>query len=126
MPSANLTFAEVVMYGIAILMVIVINRYFRSYLKYFEHWPLNLAIILLPTCLVLIYNLGWIIYGLNILPVIILLTAFVLGLQLYYYIRQVEVFYFQAYYLPASELVFMIFSTFLVGLLMLRIWLLFK
>lgn len=113
---------EFLNYVVPLVIIWIVNRYYRSYLKFFKHWPLTLAILLIPMWLVLIYNFGWLTFGFNVLPFIILLTAFMLGLQLFYMVREIDRFYFQSYYLPASELIFSILTAHLVGLILLRWW----
>lgn len=122
MTAANFSVGEILQYILPLAMIYLVNRYFRSYLKFVPSWPLTMAIILIPTWLVLIYNFGWIIFGFNLLPFSILLTSFMLGLHLYDYIRRIDRFYIQNYYLPASELIFLSLTAFLVGLILLR-WL---
>lgn len=126
MPYRGFSILELILYILPLVMILLTNKYFKSYLKYFKHWPLTLAICLLPTWLVLIYAFGWLTFGFNILPLILLLLAFTLGVQLYAYLKRTDHFYFQAYYLPASELSFVILSMHLLGLILLRWWVLIK
>lgn len=120
MVISSFSLAEFFQYLFPLAMIYIINRYFRSYLKFLPSWPLTMAIVLIPTWLVLIYNFGWIIFDFNVLPLSILLSSFALGLHLYDYIRRIDRFFFQAYYLPASELLFLSSTAFLIGLILLR------
>ncbi|WP_124057539.1 hypothetical protein [Vaginisenegalia massiliensis] len=112
---------ELMIYFLPILLVWLIQRYFRDYLKFFPDWPLSLAQVLIPFWLVLIYELGWLLYDLNVLPFVFFYTAFLLGLQLYDYIRRIDHFSFRHYYKPASELFFTILSCFLFSMMLLRL-----
>lgn len=112
---------EIVFYLMPFLLVGIINRYFKHYLKFFKKWPLTLAIVLLPLWLALIYAFGWLIFDYNMVPYILFLTAFMLGLHLYDHIRRINEFSYQTYYRPASQLVFVSLSAFLVGLMVLRL-----
>lgn len=112
---------ELLLYTLPILLVWVVERFFKHYLKYFKAWPLNLAIILIPMWLVLIYSFSWLIFDYNLVPYIVFITAFMLGLHLYDHIRRIDEFSYNTYYRPASRLVFTALSAFLVGLMVLRL-----
>ena len=65
---------EFLNYVVPLIIIWIVNRYYRSYLKFFKQWPLTLAILLIPMWLVLIYNFGWLTFGFNVLPFIIHIT----------------------------------------------------
>ncbi|NKZ29961.1 hypothetical protein HF969_07685 [Facklamia miroungae] len=102
------------------MMIILMKKYGKPYFTYFADWPLNLAICLLPTLFVLIYDFGWLIFGFNTLPFIFLFASFAIGVYLHDYMRSVDHFYFKAFYMPASELLFYILVFHLVGMVLLR------
>lgn len=113
--------AEVLLYLVPPIIIFVVNKYLKSYLKYFRGYPLNLAILLLPLWLVLIHLYSLLIFGFSLVPLILFITAFVLGIHLYDFIRRIDKFTFKKYYLPASQLIYTMFSVFLMGLIILRI-----
>ena len=123
--GAGFSVGELLQYLIPVAMIFIIRRYYRGYLKFFPSWPRTLAMVMTPTWIILIYNFGHFIFSFNVLPIIVLIIACLLGIQLYDYVRQIEVFYFQAYYLRASKLIFVFLTIFLLGLIILRWWTLF-
>ncbi len=118
--ASKFQWVEILLFITPIIVVYVSNKYFRPYLKYFKGWPLSLAILLLPLWLVLIFEFGWLVFEYNLVPYILFITAFMLGCQLYDYVRRVDEFFYRDYYQPASQLVFTSFTSFLTGLVLLR------
>lgn len=114
--------SEILLFTVPIAIIYFVNQYFKSYLKYFEEYPLTLAILLIPLWLTLIKSFSSLIFGFSLVAFIIFITSFALGLHLYDYIRFVNHFSFKKYYQPASRLVFIILSAFLLGLILLRIY----
>lgn len=114
--------SELLMYIIPPVIIFLVQKYYKPYLKYFSAFPLNLAILLLPLWLMLIHLFSVLIFGFTLVPYILFITAFALGLQLYDYIRYINEFTFKDYYLPATQLVYSIFSSFLLGLIILRVY----
>ena len=49
--------SELMIYITPILMVYLIQKYFKEYLKIFKEWPLTMAIILIPLWVTSIYLL---------------------------------------------------------------------
>lgn len=118
--ASKFQWIEIILYLAPVLTVYFTQKYFKHYLKYFKGWPLTLAIVLIPLWLVMIHSFGWLIFDYNLVPYILFLTAFMLGVQLYDYVRRVDEFWYKDYYQPASQLVFTSFTAFLVGLILLR------
>ncbi|MGX7076411.1 hypothetical protein [Globicatella sanguinis] len=114
--------SELMIYIMPILMVYLIQKYFKDYLKFFKEWPLTMAIILIPLWLTSIYLLGWLIFDYNLVPFILFFSCFILGLQLYDYVRSIDHFTFKNYYLMASKLLFQHLSAFFLGLVILRLF----
>ncbi|MGO4927186.1 hypothetical protein ACTQ5J_01110 [Fundicoccus sp. Sow4_F4] len=118
--ASKFQWVEILLFITPVVVVYMSHKYFRSYLNYFKGWPLSLAIILLPLWLVMIHEFGWLIFDYNLVPYILFITAFMLGCQLYDFVRRVDEFFYRDYYRPAGQLVFMSFSSFLTGLIILR------
>lgn len=118
----DFVFSELLLYIVPVVIIFVVQKYLKSYLKFFDKYPLNLAILLLPLWLTLIHLFSKLIFGFSLIPFILFITAFALGLQLYDYIRRIDMFTFQEYYMPASQLISKMFSAFLVGLVILRVY----
>lgn len=114
--------SELLLYIIPIVVIFGVQIYGRGYLKYFEGFPLNLSILLIPLWFVLIHLFSVLIFSFSLLPYILFISAFLLGLHLYDYIRRVDVFTFKAYYGPASARLFLILTSFLMGLIILRVY----
>lgn len=114
--------SELLLYIVPVIIIFVVQKYLKSYLKFFDKYPLNLAILLLPLWLTLIHLFSKLIFGFSLIPFILFITAFALGLQLYDYIRRIDMFTFQEYYMLASQLISKMFSAFLVGLVILRVY----
>lgn len=114
--------SELGLYLIPILIVFLVQRYGQGYLKYFDNIPLSLSIILIPLWLTLIHLFSVLIYSFSLIPFVLFISAFLLGLHLYDYIRYVDEFTFRDYYQPASSYLFIILSAFLFGLICLRVY----
>ncbi|MCR8969166.1 hypothetical protein [Facklamia sp. 7083-14-GEN3] len=125
MQTSDFSVFELLLYIIPLTMIFLIKKYGRPYLTYFKNWPITLAICLLPTLFVLIYGFGWLIFGFNVLPFIILFSSFSIGVQLHKYMQEIDCFYFNKFYLPASELLFYLLVFHLVGMILLRWWTIF-
>lgn len=119
------SWVEILLYVVPFITIFLTQKYFKSSLKYFVQWPLTVAIVLIPLWLTTIYLFGWLLYDLNVLPFILLICCFSLLLQLYDYIRTINHFTFNRYYLLASKLFFTQLTMFLIGLMILRILTLF-
>lgn len=126
MEVENLTnefiWSELLLYIIPIVVIVSVQRYGQDYLKFFEEFPLNLSIVLIPLWLVLIHLFSVLIFSFSLLPYILFMATFLLALHLYDYIRRVNVFTFRAYYEPASARLFLILTAFLIGLIILRFY----
>ncbi|MBZ6526690.1 hypothetical protein HYQ40_02800 [Aerococcaceae bacterium DSM 111021] len=120
--SNSFVLSELLLYIVPPVIIFLVQKYMKSYLKFFDKYPLNLAILLLPLWLTLIHLFSTLIFGFSLIPYILFITAFSLGLQLFDYIRRIEEFTFRDYYLPAAQLAYSVFSAFLVGLVILRIY----
>lgn len=118
-------FWECLLYLWPIVNIFIIERYFKNYLKFSSNWPLSLGLVLIPLWLVLIYSFGYLIFQLNILPIIILLTAFSVGVYLSETIRNYRQFFWKDHYLKITEIIFMLLSVHLFSLLLLRWWVFF-
>lgn len=114
--------SELLLYLVPIVIIYLMHKYFKAYLKYFKSYPLSLAILLIPLWLILIKLFSSLIFGFSLVSFIVFITSFALGLHLYDYVRLVEVFSFKRYYPPASRLIFTILSAFLFGLILLRFY----
>src|SRR5699024_7199793 len=101
-------------------MVYLIQKYFKEYLKIFKEWPLTMAIILIPLWVTSIYLLVWLIFDYNLVLFILFFLCFILCLLLYVYVRHIDHFTFNNYYLMASKLLFQHLSAFFLGLVILR------
>lgn len=112
--------SEIFIYLFPVLSVYLCQRYLKPYLKIFDKWPITMAILMLPLWVTSIYLLGWLIFDYNLLPFILFFSCFILGLQLYDYVKSIDHFSFQEYYLPASKVLFLHLSSFLIGLMILR------
>lgn len=113
--------SDIMIYLTPILTVFLCQKYFKSSLKYFAGWPLTMAIVLTPLWITSIYLLGWLIFDYNLLPFILFFSCVLLLLHLYDYVRRIDHFTFQSYYLIASKLLFQHLSAFFFGLILLRI-----
>ena len=126
MEVENLTnefiWSELLLYIIPIVVIVSVQRYGQDYLKFFEEFPLNLSIVLIPLWLVLIHLFSVLIFSFSLLPYILFMATFLLALHLYDYIRRVNVFTFRTYYEPASARLFLILTAFLIGLIILRFY----
>ena len=104
-----------------VIIYLLLNR-FQYIFTYFKNWPLNLSLLLIPLWLTLIHCFSILIFTYSLLPLAIFLTIFVLFIHLYQYIRLIQVFHFKKYYPLASRLAFLCFSSFLLSLVILRIF----
>lgn len=112
---------EILLYSIPFITVFLTKKYLKPHLRQFQRWPLPIGLLLIPLWLTLIYCFGYLLYDLNVIPFILFISCFSLGLQLYNYVRRIEHFSFNRYYLVASKLLFTQLSIFLLGLMILRL-----
>ncbi|MBR7928126.1 hypothetical protein KBI51_08040 [Aerococcaceae bacterium zg-ZUI334] len=115
------TLIELLLYIVPCIAIYGVQRYLKPHLKYFKQWPITMAMLLIPLWLTLIYLFGWLIFDYNLIPFVLFFSCFVLGLQLYDYVKRISVFTYRQYYLPATKLLFQHLSSFLIGLVLLRI-----
>lgn len=118
----NFVWSEILLYVVPLIIIALVQRYGAPYLKYFDKYPLNLSMVLIPLWLVLIHIFSLLIYSFSLVPYVLFISAFLLGLHLYDYIRRVDVFTFRQYYILASARLFLILSSFLIGLALLRFY----
>lgn len=104
---------------------LVVNRnYLKPLTNELAHWPLSSSMILMPITLTVVYLMAWLTYQLNIIPYLLFLGSTYLGLDLYDYVRRIEHFDLNAYMHRASKSIFNLLLTFLLGLILLRLFLL--
>lgn len=104
---------------------LVVNRnYLKPLTNGLAHWPLSSSMILMPITLTVVYLMAWLTYQLNIIPYLLFLGSTYLGLDLYDYVRRIDHFDLKAYMHRASKSIFNLLLTFLLGLVLLRLFLL--
>ncbi|UUX33998.1 hypothetical protein [Fundicoccus culcitae] len=113
---------ELLLYLYPLVMYVIIEYFFKDYFSYFSGWPLSYSVIFIPSWLVIIYWFGRIIFQLNILPLAIFLTTFVVAVHLYQYVRTIDEFTYQAYYPKVTKIIFTSLSAFLLGLILIRFY----
>ena len=74
----DFVFSELLLYIVPVVIIFVVQKYLKSYLKFFDKYPLNLAILLLPLWLTLIHLFSKLIFGFSLIPFILFITAFAL------------------------------------------------
>ncbi len=84
-------------------------------------YPISVATCLLPTWLMVIHSLSVLVFNFSILPLLFLVSFFVLGLLLFDYIRQIETFYALDFLEIALRSLFMMWTVFLFAMVLVRI-----
>ncbi|MBG9981795.1 hypothetical protein HZY86_01555 [Aerococcaceae bacterium DSM 111020] len=84
-------------------------------------YPISIATYLLPMWLIVIHALSVLMYNFSVLPLLLLVSFFVLALVLHDYIRQIERFYAMDFLKIALRSLFMMWTIFLFAMLIARI-----
>ncbi|MGY4104785.1 hypothetical protein ACWOA0_04075 [Ignavigranum ruoffiae] len=118
----HFVFGEIFLYLVPPLLIYLLQNKFHFVLDYFKTFRINLQILLLPLCLSLIQSFSVLIFTYSLLPLALFLTIFILFIHLYYYIQGIAIFDFKEYFPGAAKLAFLCLSSFLLGLVILRIY----
>lgn len=118
----NFVFGEILLYLTPPLIIYLLRNKFQYIFDYFSPNRINIQMLLLPLWMSLIRSFSVLIFTYSLLPLALFLTIFVLFIHLFYYIQGISRFEFSKYYPGASKLAFLCLSSFLVGLVLLRIY----
>ena len=112
---------ELLLYLLPVIYVFLFDRFFREAMSSFSFYKFSLAEMLLPMWWVLIHGFSSFIFGFSLGLLTLYLTLIILVVHLYDYIRRIDVFSYRRYLHQASRVVFLSFSSLLLGLMLLRI-----
>ena len=112
---------ELLLYLLPVIYVFLFDRFFREAMSSFSFYKFSLAEMLLPMWWVLIHGFSSFIFGFSLGLLTLYLTLIILVVHLYDYIRRIDVFSYRRSLHQASRVVFLSFSSMLLGLMLLRI-----
>lgn len=115
-------FSEIFLYIIPPVVIFLIHSKYREHLKFWDEYPLTMAIILIPLWIMLIHLFSQLIFSFSLIFFAIMFAGLAVAIHLFDYIRSIRRFEFKKYYRSAGFVIFASLSMFLIGLIFLRMY----